>query len=194
MSFDRGASRAIDDVTFTVRQGELVALLGESGSGKSSTLRLINRLIEPSHGHVFVDERDIAQLDPVQLRRSIGYAIQNVGLFPHYSVAENIAVVPRLLKWPEHEVRARVDELLALVNLDPSLRDRAPDTLSGGQAQRVGVARAVAARPRIVLLDEPFRCGRPHHPRCIAARVPEAPPARSASRPCSSPTTSPRRC
>ena len=155
-TFPGAAKRAIDAVTLEVRQGELLALLGESGSGKTTTLKLINRLAEPSSGKVFVENEDLTRVDAVQLRRRIGYAIQQVGLFPHYTVAQNVAVVPKLLGWKPEAIAARVDELLALMGLPADLGPRRPATLSGGQAQRVGLARALAARPKVMLLDEPF--------------------------------------
>ena len=152
-----GNQVAVRDLSLTVDEGELLVLLGGSGSGKTTTLKMINRLIEPSAGSVLVDGRDVAELSPHDLRRRIGYAFQQVGLFPHMTVAENIGVTPALLGWTEDKLRRRVDELLALVELDPDeTRDRRPDQLSGGQQQRVGVARALAARPRLMLLDEPF--------------------------------------
>ena len=152
-----GNQVAVRDLSLTVDEGELLVLLGGSGSGKTTTLKMINRLIEPSAGSVLVDGRDVAELAPHDLRRRIGYAFQQVGLFPHMTVAENIEVTPALLGWTEYKLRRRVDELLALVELDPDeTRDRRPDQLSGGQQQRVGVARALAAKPRLMLLDEPF--------------------------------------
>ncbi len=152
-----GNQVAVRDLSLTVDEGELLVLLGGSGSGKTTTLKMINRLIEPSAGSVLVDGRDVAELAPHDLRRRIGYAFQQVGLFPHMTVAENIGITPALLGWTEDKLRRRVDELLALVELDPDeTRDRRPDQLSGGQQQRVGVARALAARPRLMLLDEPF--------------------------------------
>ncbi len=152
-----GNQVAVLDLSLTDDEGELLVLLGGSGSGKTTTLKMINRLIEPSAGSVLVDGRDVAELAPHDLRRRIGYAFQQVGLFPHMTVAENIEVTPALLGWTEDKLRRRVDELLALVELDPDeTRDRRPDQLSGGQQQRVGVARALAARPRLMLLDEPF--------------------------------------
>jgi osmoprotectant transport system ATP-binding protein len=155
-SFGAGAVPAVDAVSLEVRQGELLALLGESGSGKTTTLKLVNRLAEPTGGRVLVEGEDVARVDAVALRRRIGYSFQQVGLFPHLSVAGNVGVVPRLLGWTAEATAARVAELLALMNLPAELGVRNPATLSGGQAQRVGLARALAARPRLMLLDEPF--------------------------------------
>ncbi|KJV36363.1 ABC transporter ATP-binding protein [Luteibacter yeojuensis] len=147
----------IEDLSLRVEDGEFFVLVGPSGSGKSTLLRTVNRLVPIDGGRVLVDGQDVATQPIEALRRGIGYAIQSVGLFPHRTVAENIAVVPRLLGWPEAEIDARVAELIALLKLDePGIAGRYPDTLSGGQAQRVGVARALAARPKIVLMDEPF--------------------------------------
>jgi len=147
----------IDDLSLRIDDGEFFVLVGPSGSGKSTLLRTVNRLIHVDAGTVRVDGEDVATRDVETLRRGIGYAIQSVGLFPHRTVAENIATVPRLLHWPEDAVRARVAELIDMLRLDePGIADRYPHTLSGGQQQRVGVARALAARPRIVLMDEPF--------------------------------------
>ncbi len=151
-----GDAVVVDDVSLCVRAGELVVLLGGSGSGKTTTLKMINRLIEPSAGSVRLDGVDTADLPPHELRRRIGYVFQRVGLFPHMTVGENVAVTPGLLGWPPERIAARVDELLDLVELDPAVRDRRPGALSGGQQQRVGVARALAAEPRVMLLDEPF--------------------------------------
>ena len=152
-----GAVAALRGVTFHVPPGALCVLLGESGSGKSTLLRTVNRLITPSGGRVLLGGRDVAGIDAQLLRRGIGYVIQSVGLFPHRSVAENIATVPRLLGWEPRRIGARVDALLDLVGLDPATyRDRRPGTLSGGQAQRVGLARALAADPPVLLMDEPF--------------------------------------
>jgi osmoprotectant transport system ATP-binding protein len=147
---------AVDAVSFRVATGELVALVGGSGSGKTTTLKMINRLVEPDTGRVTIDGQDTASLEPHVLRRSIGYAFQGVGLFPHLTVAENVAVPLRLAGWSRESIHARVDELLALLELDGSLLARFPAELSGGQQQRVGVARALAASPRVILLDEPF--------------------------------------
>lgn len=143
-------------VSLLVEPQSFVALTGTSGSGKTTLLKLINRLIEPSRGRVRVDGADVAAANPVLLRRRIGYVFQGVGLFPHLTVAENIAITPVLLKWDKSAIAARVNELLDLVQLPKELKTRLPATLSGGQAQRVGLARALAARPGIVLMDEPF--------------------------------------
>ena len=156
--YDRaGASWAVHRARLTVGDGELVAVLGESGSGKTTLLKMINRLIDPDDGEIRVAGRDVRGEDPVALRRTIGYVIQQAGLLPHLSVGDNVAMVPRLLRWSRDDTARRVDELLAMVGLAPAdYRDRFPDQLSGGQRQRVGVARALAARPRLLLLDEPF--------------------------------------
>jgi osmoprotectant transport system ATP-binding protein len=152
-----GTSWAVRHASLHVAAGELVAVLGESGSGKTTLMKMVNRLIDPDEGTVQVEGRDVRAQDPVTLRRSIGYVIQHAGLFPHLTIADNVAVVPRLQRWSSAAIRDRVDELLALVGLAPaSYRERYPDQLSGGQRQRVGVARALAARPRVLLLDEPF--------------------------------------
>ncbi|HWE71760.1 MAG TPA: ABC transporter ATP-binding protein [Stellaceae bacterium] len=151
-----GARDSVDDVSFTVDKGAFCAVVGPSGSGKSTTMRMINRLIEPSAGHIRINGEDIASLPVEVLRRRSGYAIQSVGLFPHWNIADNIATVPRLLKWPEDRVRQRVDELLKLLQLDPATREKFPHQLSGGQQQRIGVARALAADPEVLLMDEPF--------------------------------------
>ncbi len=148
---------AVDDLSFEVSQGELVTLVGPSGCGKTTTMKMVNRLIEPTEGRIFLDGDDISAIDPVQLRRRIGYVIQQVGLFPHKTVLENTATVPHLLGWQRAKGRARAAELLDLVGLDPSVYgDRYPEQLSGGQRQRVGVARALAADPPVLLMDEPF--------------------------------------
>jgi osmoprotectant transport system ATP-binding protein len=152
-----GGVRAVDDVSLEVAEGEFVAIVGGSGSGKTTLLRLGNRLIEADRGEIRIEGQDIAGVDPVSLRRRIGYVFQSGGLFPHLSVADNIGITPKLLSEPAPAIAARVDELLALVRLDQAEhRDRLPAALSGGQRQRVGVARALAAKPRIVLMDEPF--------------------------------------
>jgi osmoprotectant transport system ATP-binding protein len=151
------ARDAVDGVDLDVPPGRFVVLLGPSGCGKSTLLRTINRLVEPQAGTIFIDDADIRAGDAVSLRRGIGYVIQAVGLFPHLTIGENIAVVPELLQWDRERIRERVDDLLRLVRLDPQrYRDRRPRELSGGEQQRVGVARALAARPRLLLMDEPF--------------------------------------
>ncbi len=146
----------LDGLSLSIETGEVLALVGRSGAGKTTLLKLINGLLVPSGGAVRVAGRDTREWDPVQLRRSIGYVIQDVGLLPHLSVADNIAVVPRLQRWRPEQVAARVTELMRLTNLPPSFGERWPDELSGGQRQRVGVARALAADPAVVLMDEPF--------------------------------------
>jgi osmoprotectant transport system ATP-binding protein len=151
------ARPAVDDLSLTVPAGEICVLVGPSGCGKTTTMKMINRLIEPTSGRITIDGVDVARQPAVELRRRIGYVIQQVGLFPHLTVAENVAVVPRLLHWPETRVRERVDELLELVGLSPTgYRSRYPAALSGGERQRVGVARALAADPPLMLMDEPF--------------------------------------
>jgi osmoprotectant transport system ATP-binding protein len=148
---------AVGDFSLDVQAGELAVLIGPSGCGKSTVLRMINRLIEPSKGTIRIDGRSIADQDPVELRRHIGYVIQNVGLFPHHNIRTNVGTVPRLLGWDRGRIRTRADELLDLVGLDPArYGGRYPHELSGGQRQRVGVARALAADPLVLLMDEPF--------------------------------------
>lgn len=152
-----GSWTAVDDVSLTVGEGEFLVLIGSSGSGKSTLLRMMNRLIVPDSGAIRVEGADIAALRPEELRRRMGYVIQSVGLFPHWTVERNIATVPVLLGWPKARVRDRVTELLELLKLDPRrFRTAYPHQLSGGQQQRVGVARALAAEPRVLLMDEPF--------------------------------------
>lgn len=148
---------AVDDVTFDIEEGEFVVLLGPSGSGKTTLMRMVNRLIEPTSGEIFVEGREIHQISATELRRHIGYVIQAGGLFPHMTVAQNIAVVPKLLGWKKDRIRSRTDELLNLVDLPPTeYARRYPRQLSGGQQQRIGIARAMAADPQLMLMDEPF--------------------------------------
>jgi osmoprotectant transport system ATP-binding protein len=154
---DFGGTLAVDRLSLGIERGELLVLLGGSGCGKTTTLKMVNRLIEPSAGSVWIDGEDAGALPGFELRRRIGYCFQQVGLFPHLSVAQNVAITPTLLGWGAERIRARVDELLALLELEPvQFRDRRPQELSGGQQQRVGLARALAAEPRVLLLDEPF--------------------------------------
>ncbi|MBV9081701.1 MAG: ATP-binding cassette domain-containing protein, partial [Acidobacteriaceae bacterium] len=147
----------LDNLTFEVARGETLVLLGRSGSGKTTALRLINRMLQPTAGTVLVDGEDISRVDPIALRRRIGYVIQEFGLLPHWTVEQNVALVPRLLGWPEEKQILRARELLEQVGLQPQeVATRFPSQLSGGQRQRVGVARALAAEPCLMLLDEPF--------------------------------------
>ena len=156
-TFDGGRTYAVQELSLDVGQGETLVLLGSSGCGKTTTLKMINRLVEPSSGTIEVGGEDTARLDSVSLRRNIGYAFQGIGLLPHMTVEENAALVPRLLGWEPERQRARAHELLSLVGLDPKdFAHRLPEELSGGQQQRVGFARALAADPEILLMDEPF--------------------------------------
>lgn len=154
----RGAARnAVDHVSFTIEEGEFITILGSSGCGKTTLLKMVNRLYEPDSGTITLFGKDSSALDAVALRRGIGYVIQQIGLFPHLTVGGNIAMVPNLLKWGKAKTEARVDELLAMAGLSPEeFKHRYPSQLSGGQQQRVGLARALAADPKIMLLDEPF--------------------------------------
>jgi osmoprotectant transport system ATP-binding protein len=156
-SFDGGRVKAVDDVSLDVAEGEFLAIVGGSGSGKTTLLRLANRLIDADAGSIQIEGEEVRSVDPVALRRRIGYVFQSGGLFPHMSVAGNIGITPKLKGVPAAEIASRVDQLLDLVRLDRAqYRDRFPHELSGGERQRVGVARALAARPKIVLMDEPF--------------------------------------
>lgn len=155
--YSYGSQAAVTDLTFGVEQGECLILIGPSGCGKTTTLKLVNRLLEPTQGRILFQGEDLRSFDPVKLRRSMGYVIQDVGLFPHWSVEENIATVPQLLKWPRQRVRDRVREMLELVGLKPdTYAVKLPHQLSGGESQRVGIARALAADPPLLLMDEPF--------------------------------------
>lgn len=152
-----GATTVVDDVSFTIQPGSICVIVGTSGSGKTTLMRMINRLVDPTSGSIRIDGNDTRNTPAYELRRKIGYAIQGHGLFPHRTVGQNIATVPKLLGWDKAKTAARVDELMSLFQLDPAnFRDRLPNELSGGQQQRVGVARALAARPNILLMDEPF--------------------------------------
>jgi osmoprotectant transport system ATP-binding protein len=148
---------AVDRLTLEIPRGEIVVFVGPSGCGKTTSLKMINRIIEPSSGHIILDGEDVTTVNPNELRRHIGYVIQQIGLFPHQTIRDNVATVPKLLGWDRDRIAARVDELLDVVGLDPDdYRDRYPKELSGGQRQRVGVARALAADPPVLLMDEPF--------------------------------------
>jgi osmoprotectant transport system ATP-binding protein len=154
--FAGAAHDSVHDLSLNVAKGEFMVLIGESGCGKTTTLSMVNRLTDPTAGRILIDGEDATAQNPVALRRHMGFVFQAIGLFPHLTVEENVAITPKLLKWSADETSARVDELLELVRLDPAYRTRFPRELSGGQRQRVGVARALAARPHIMLMDEPF--------------------------------------
>src|SRR5215469_14628677 len=152
-----GPQGAVVDLSLLVPAGEICVLVGPSGCGKTTSLKMVNRLVEPTSGEILVDGKDVMSIDVATLRRGIGYVIQQVGLFPHQTIAENVGTVPRLLGWPRQRIGARTEELLELVGLDPNrVRNRYPSQLSGGERQRVGVARAMATEPPVMLMDEPF--------------------------------------
>lgn len=155
--FEGASYPALDHLSLDIEQGEFVTILGTSGCGKTTLIRSINRLIEIDGGEIDINGKNTRDEDPVKLRRSIGYVIQQIGLFPHMTIADNIATVPKILKWDKQEINQRVDELLRMIDLDPKeFGKRYPAELSGGQQQRVGLVRALAARPKVMLLDEPF--------------------------------------
>jgi osmoprotectant transport system ATP-binding protein len=155
--YTQGGAASVDGLSIGVPEGTTTALIGPSGCGKTTTMRMINRLIDPTEGKIIVNGEDVTKVDPVNLRRHIGYVIQQVGLFPHMTIAQNIAAVPKLLGWAEAKIKSRTEELLHLVGLDPrEMLKRYPRQLSGGQRQRIGVARALAADPPVLLMDEPF--------------------------------------
>lgn len=151
-----GSKKAVDGMTLEVEKGEFIVFIGPSGCGKTTTMKMVNRLIEPSDGSIYINGENILEKDLVQLRREIGYVIQQIGLFPHMTIQENISLVPKLLKWPEDKRRKRAEELLQLVEMEKEYLDRYPNELSGGQQQRIGVLRALAADPPLILMDEPF--------------------------------------
>ncbi|MEY8818651.1 choline ABC transporter ATP-binding protein OpuBA [Bacillus subtilis] len=152
----KGGKKAVNNVNLKIAKGEFICFIGPSGCGKTTTMKMINRLIEPSAGKIFIDDENIMDQDPVELRRKIGYVIQQIGLFPHMTIQQNISLVPKLLKWPEQQRKERARELLKLVDMGPEYVDRYPHELSGGQQQRIGVLRALAAEPPLILMDEPF--------------------------------------
>ncbi|QKG83745.1 betaine/proline/choline family ABC transporter ATP-binding protein [Kroppenstedtia pulmonis] len=151
-----GRKKAVEELNLEVEQGEFIVFIGPSGCGKTTTMKMINRLIEPTEGSIYINGEDILKKNQVELRRSIGYVIQQIGLFPHMTIMENITLVPKLLKWPEDQRKKRAEELLKLVNMSPDYLYRYPRELSGGQQQRIGVLRALAADPPLILMDEPF--------------------------------------
>lgn len=155
--FNKAGYNAVDHVNLTVNEGEFITILGSSGCGKTTLLKMINRLYEPDEGRIILFGEDIKTVDVIKVRRRIGYVIQQVGLFPHMTISDNIATVPKLLKWDKKRIQARTDELLSMVGLNPAeFKQRFPAQLSGGQQQRIGLARALAVDPKVMLLDEPF--------------------------------------
>ncbi|SFM13199.1 osmoprotectant transport system ATP-binding protein [Gracilibacillus orientalis] len=149
--------QALKDITLTFEEGKINVLIGPSGCGKTTTMKLLNRLTNYTEGQILIDDKDIKQVNPIELRRQMGYVIQNIGLFPHMTIYDNVATVPKLLKWDKQKIKQKVDDLLRMVNLDPEVyRNRYPAELSGGQQQRIGVIRALAAEPSTILMDEPF--------------------------------------
>lgn len=156
VSMAYGENEVLKNLNLHIREGQLVVLIGPSGCGKTTTLQLINRLLKAAEGRVLVNGQDISQIDPVELRRGIGYVIQEIGLFPHMTIRQNIEIVPKLLGWDQKRRDARAEELIHLVNMEPRYLDMYPDELSGGQQQRIGLLRALAAEPPIILMDEPF--------------------------------------
>ena len=156
VSMAYGENEVLKNLNLHIREGQLVVLIGPSGCGKTTTLQLINRLLKAAEGRVLVNGQDISQINPVELRRGIGYVIQEIGLFPHMTIRQNIEIVPKLLGWDQKRRDARAEELIHLVNMEPRYLDMYPDELSGGQQQRIGLLRALAAEPPIILMDEPF--------------------------------------
>jgi len=152
----KGKKKAVNNISLEIQKGEFICFIGPSGCGKTTTMKMINRLIEPSEGAIYINGENILEKDPVDLRRQIGYVIQQIGLFPHMTIYENMMLVPKLLKWSESEKRDRAEELLKLVDMDTEYLDRYPNELSGGQQQRIGVLRALASNPPLILMDEPF--------------------------------------
>lgn len=152
-----GSMTIIDNLNLEIKEGQLVVLIGPSGCGKTTTLKMINRLIEPTSGSIFINGEDVTKVNPVELRRKVGYVIQQIGLFPNMTIAQNVEIVPKLLGWPAEKRRERTEQLLSMVDMDPGqYAGRYPSELSGGQQQRIGVLRALAAEPPLVLMDEPF--------------------------------------
>ncbi|MEC1354001.1 betaine/proline/choline family ABC transporter ATP-binding protein [Bacillus sonorensis] len=152
----KGGKKAVSNINLDIEKGEFIVFIGPSGCGKTTTMKMINRLIEPTSGSIYINGENILDQDPVELRRKIGYVIQQIGLFPHMTIQQNIALVPKLLKWPEEKRKERAEELLQLVDMGPEYLNRYPHELSGGQQQRIGVLRALAAEPPLILMDEPF--------------------------------------